>query len=753
MEITLSEPASIVLEGVVDRIIHVGADGHTIALLTIGERETTAKIAGMALAGLQPGETLRVSGRWATGPRHAETFRVTECEHILPATIHAIRCYLGSGLIKGIGNSIAQSIVDHFGADTLDVIDNEPHRLLDVHLIGRARQAMILEGWQEQRAIREVMLFLQGVGVSPSLAVRIHKQLGAEALRIVQQQPYQLIEHVRGIGFLTADKIALAVGVPEQSTARLQAALIHVLDEARSKAGHCYLPYSTLIRAAVDLIGQDAELIRTALHRMRDQERVVIEHAPDDEDEVVVFLLWLHRAETTLAAHLRRLLQSSSHMPRPAVIRRGAPDPADTHEPPLSEHQEDAVRMAFTQTVSILTGGPGCGKSHTVAAIAREAKSRGAKIALAAPTGRAAKRLSDLTGLRAMTVHRLVHDRYNRLDDGGLFDICDSTHADIIVIDEVSMLDITIADKLIRAIPSGSHLLLVGDVDQLSSVGPGCILADLLDVDTIPSVRLDRVYRQGPGSSIIESANNVVVGKMPENSTEFWFHDIDETDPSSVPDLVVDIATRRLPTKQGVSPQDVQVLCPAKSTDTGALAISRLLQDQLNPHSDDQRQFWADERAFRIGDRVMPTRNDYTKGTHGVFNGATGIVSAINVEDQHIEVRLDDGETVTYDLDELDDLAHAYAVTVHRSQGSEYPYIVIPLTTGTPHLLLQRNLLYTAITRAKKLVVVVGHRRALQLSLRNPARRRNTLLASRLSECTPQLAPPPNTPNGQYTAF
>jgi exodeoxyribonuclease V alpha subunit len=352
-----------------------------------------------------------------------------------------------------------------------------------------------------------------------------------------------------------------------------------------------------------------------------------------------------------------------------------------------------------------------------------------------------------------MTVHRLVYDRYNRPDDGSLFDVRDALQADLIVIDEASMLDVTIAGKLVAAIPSGSHLLLAGDVDQLPSVGPGCVLNDLLDVAAIASVRLDTVYRQGPGSSIIDNANRIVTGQQPLNSAEFWFHRIDDVDNDGIPDLVVDIATRRLPAKQRAAPQDVQVLCPARSTDTGAQSIGRLIQDKLNPHRDDQPQHWADERAFRIGDKVMPVRNNYTKGTHGVFNGSTGTVTAVNTEDQQIDVLLDDGQIVSYAFDELDDLAHAYAITVHRSQGSEYPYVVVPLTTGTPHLLLQRNLLYTAITRAKKLVVVVGHERALNIALHNPARRRNTLLASRLSQNVPKFVPPPGVHGGQIVAF
>jgi exodeoxyribonuclease V alpha subunit len=724
-----------VVDGVVDRIIYVGADGHTVAILATGDHEETVKVSGVVLAGLQPGETVRVHGQWVSSARHASTLRVAECERVLPATVHAIRCYLGSGLIKGIGPTIAQAIVNHFGTDTLEIIDTAPARLLEVHLIGRARQALIKQGWRDQRAIRDVMIFLQGVGVSPSLAVRIHKELGADSLRIVQEQPYQLIEHVRGVGFLTADKIALSIGVPEQSPARLQAALIHALDEQRGKAGHCYLPYSALVHAAAELVNQDIDLVRDALHRLRDQSRVVVEPSPGEKegDEVVVFPVWVHRAETTLADNLRRLMAAPSHMPRAVVARYSAAEPGDGPQPPLSERQVDAVRMAYTRQVSILTGGPGCGKSHTVGAIAQHAKRSGATVTLAAPTGRAAKRLTELTGLRAMTVHRLMYDRYHRQDDdGGLFDVGDPLQADLVIVDEASMLDVTLAAKLTSAIPSGSHLLLVGDVDQLPSIGPGSVLHDLLDVETIPSIRLDTVYRQGPGSSIIDNAHRVVTGQQPINSNEFWFHRVEDDAIETLADLVVDIATRRLPAKQQITPHDIQVLCPAKTTDTGARNLGRLIQDKLNPHHDDRPHHWADERAFRLGDKIMPTRNDYTKGSHGVFNGSTGTITAINTDEQHIQVALDDGETVTYEFDELDELAHAYAITVHRAQGSEYPYVVIPLAKNTPFLLLQRNLLYTAITRAKKMVIIVGHEQALKAAVRKMAIRRNTLLTQRL---------------------
>ncbi|OLR93099.1 hypothetical protein BJP25_18780 [Actinokineospora bangkokensis] len=736
------------VEGVVDRVIHVGSDGHTVAVLATGETGAPVTVAGTVLTGLRPGETLRVSGRRPTSGRHTDTVRALTCERVLPATVRAIRAYLGSGLIKGIGPTIAQAIVDRFGADTLTVVDTTPDLLLQVPLIGRKRLATIVEGWAEQRAIREVMVFLQGVGVTPGLAVRIHRHLGAEAQQIVEQHPYQLIERVHGIGFHIADKIALAVGIPERSGARVRAALLHVLDEARGGGGHCFLPRSALLTSATQLVRQDGQLVEDALEELREMGSVVLERTPALFEDDLVFPSWLHRREVAVAENVRRLMAAPSQLP----TRAGA---APAEDPPLGERQLAAVEMALTETLSILTGGPGSGKSHTVAALVRRARARGATVALAAPTGRAAKRLSELTGLRATTVHRLVHRRDNPVDDGGLFDPDDGLSSDLVVVDEASMLDVLIADRLLRAIPDGSHLLLVGDVDQLPSVGPGAVLHDLLSVADVPSTRLDTVYRQAADSGIVHNANRVVAGRPPVNGPQFWFHDLDQDPVPDVAELVVDIATRRLPAKQDCPPAQVQILCPGKARATGATALSRLAQERRNPprDGDGTDEHWFDDRPFRVGDKVMPTRNDPTKGEFGVFNGATGTITAVDKDEQRLEVALDDGQVVTYDFDELETLAHAYAITVHRSQGSEYPYVVIPLTNDTPHPLLQRNLLYTAITRAKKLVVVVGHRGALFRAIDNRPRRRNTLLTHRLSAIGPSEAPPARTPDGQQFAF
>jgi exodeoxyribonuclease V alpha subunit len=719
-------------EGVVDRLVHVGVDGYTVAILTAGERHEV-KIAGTVLLGLQPGETVRVRGEWSANG----TLRVAECERVLPATVHAIRRYLGSGLVRGIGRKLADAIVDHFGEDTLRVIDTRPQHLLEVHQIGRDRMAKIISAWADQRAVREVMVFLQGVGVSPALAVRIHRKLGEQSLQVVRKEPYRLVEEVWGIGFATADTIALAAGIPEQSPDRMQAAVLHTLHAARTGSGHCYLPVNELLERTLTLVAQDVELVRAALHSLRRKRKVV-------QEQDMVFLAWLHHTETMLADNIIRLLATPSQLPgRPQLDADG-----------LDDTQREAVRMALTSTVSILTGGPGCGKSFTVRHIADTARKTGAKVTLAAPTGRAARRLSELTGMPAMTVHRLLGRRNDEPeDDGGLFDVHDPMQADLIVVDESSMLDVSLADALVDKVPAGAHLLLVGDVDQLPSVGPGSVLRDLLQVPDIPRTHLSRVYRQGSGSGITANAVRVRDGDLPENNAEFWFVPVDE--PDQIADTVVDIATRRLPAAYGIDAGQVQVLCPGRTRGSGSVHIGRLLQDVLNPHQEDQPQYWADDRSFRVGDRVMPIRNNYDKGRQGVFNGTAGTVTVMSLEDRRLDVTLEDGETVGYDFDELDELAHGYAITVHRSQGSEYPYVVVPLSTSAGMLLLRRNLLYTAITRAKVMVVLVGQRRALRLAVEHVGERRNTTLARRFGDIdlSGGLLPPPPDDNGQVAAF
>jgi exodeoxyribonuclease V alpha subunit len=723
-----------VVEGIVDHLKLVRPDGYTVACIAVTEDKNVIAT-GHLLVGVMPGETLRLSGLWKQHPKHGLGFAVEACERVLPAEVYAIRRYLASGLIRGIGVKLAHAIVSHFAERTLTIIDTEPERLLEVHNIGPDRMRKILLAWQEQKTIREVMIFLQGVGVSPALAVRIHREFADQAMKIVREQPYRLIEKVRGINFLTADKIALKVGIPEHSPERMAAGLQHVLDQARMMKGHCYVPERVLLTEAATLLGADIIYLSPVLGQLRADRTVVAEVSPrGDSQETVIFLGWLHNREVTLTRELTRLHTAASRMPgRAQWASQGITGAlAGRRSPDLHPDQERAVLMALTSTVSILTGGPGCGKTFTVRLIAQLAKQAGATVALAAPTGRAAKRLSEVTGMPAKTVHRMIRPRRDPSAEGALFDQDDLAQADLIVVDETSMLDLRLACELTEKIASGAHLLFVGDPHQLPSIGAGNVLHDLLEVPGIPRVRLTEIFRQAQGSTIITNAHLVRRGQVPRIHGHFYH--FPERHPEAIADLVTDITTRQIPERFGAPAGDIQVLCPTSKGPVGAMELNRRLQDRLNPASADPCEHWAEGRVFRPGDKVMPIRNRYDKGTAGVFNGSSATITGLIHDEQRIEILTDDGETISYDHDELDELLHAYAITVHRSQGSQYPWVIIPLCTATGALMLQRRLLYTAITRAEHAIVLVGQHSALEMAVEHTGARRNTALTRRLGD-------------------
>jgi len=503
-----------------------------------------------------------------------------------------------------------------------------------------------------------------------------------------------------------------------------------------------------LLREASRILDQDPALLPRELDALRADGRLVAELLPHlGRETAVVFSRRLHAAETSLARHLGRL-----HRAPTSLARRGQwtsdPLPLPPGAPPLHAAQEQAVRMALSAPVSVLTGGPGCGKSFTVRLLVEVAEAAGAQVSLAAPTGRAAKRLSELTGNQATTVHRLL--RPGQAATESLFDR-DPIDADLFVIDEASMLDLVLCGRLLEKIPTGAHVLFVGDTDQLPSIGPGTVLADLLRVPAVARTALHHVFRQEQGSAVTAAAHRINAGQTPDSGGDFWY--LRENNPNNIPDLVLDLVTRRLPAAYGVSPADIQVLCPTRRHPAGTHELGRLLQDALNPARDGDAQHWCDARPFRLGDRVMPTRNDPKKGPNGVFNGTTGTVVTLDTEQRELEIALDDGDTATYTFDELDDVLHAYAVTVHRAQGSEYPIVVIPLTT-TGSFILRRNLLYTAVTRGKHKVIVVGEEEALRRALAAAEPHRNTALALRLYDAlfrAPALPAPSQARDGQIT--
>src|SRR5690348_8359 len=727
-----SQGGGVMLDGVLERVTFANPEaGYTIARIAPERGSTDLVTAVGPLLGAQIGEFLRLRGRWSSHPKYGRQFEVHSYATVLPATAAGIQKYLGSGLIKGIGPVMAERIVGHFGVDTLRVIEEQPARLVEVAGLGPKRTAMIGKAWEEQKAIKEVMIFLQGVGVSTSLAVRIYKKYGDASVSVVRGEPYRLAADVWGIGFKTADAIARAVGIAPDSPERIKAGLAYTLSEAADD-GHCYLPAPNLIADAAKILDVPADLITPCLDELAAADGVIREEVPaaarparaEAAPQVpAVYLPPFYQAERSLAHALLRL--HAARADRLAGFAAVDWDKAfgwlrGRTGSELAPEQADAVRLALTAKVAVLTGGPGCGKSFTVRSVVELARAKGARIVLAAPTGRAAKRLAELAGHEAATIHRLL-----QLRPGGdpSFDADHPLDADLVVIDETSMVDVILANKLVKAVPPGAHLLLVGDVDQLPSVGAG----------SLPAVRLTKIFRQARQSGIVVNAHRINAGQQPALTGfgDFFWFGCEDTEQTA--ELVVDIVARRIPARFGLDPRrDIQVLCPMHRGPAGAGNLNQLLQEALTPSRDSAPERRYGGRVFRIGDKVTQLRNNYDKGAAGVFNGTVGVVTAMSPEDHTLTVRTDEDEQVDYGFDELDELAHAYAVTIHRSQGSEYPAVVIPLTTSS-WMMLQRNLLYTAITRAKKLVVLAGSRRALAAAIRTKgAGRRHTALAHRL---------------------
>ena len=728
-------PAESVLEAVLERVTYANEEtGYTIARVATERSGPDLLTVVGPLLGAQVGESVRLSGRWTSHPRYGRQFEVRSYSTVLPATIQGIQRYLGSGLVKGIGPVMAERMVAHFGTDILRVIEEEPERLIDVPGVGPKRTKLVAGAWEEQKAIKEVMVFLQGVGVSTSLAVRIFRRYRDAAISVVRSEPYRLAADVWGIGFKTADTIAGAVGIPHDSPERIKAGLQYTLSEAAGD-GHCFLPESSLVAEATKILGVGREMVIPCLDELAAAEGVIRETVPLAGREIpAVYLVPFHRAERSLASGLLELLHAGQD--RMAAFRQLDWDRAlawlrGRTGTDLAPEQEQAVRLALTQRVAVLTGGPGCGKSFTVRSIVELARAKEAKIVLVAPTGRAAKRLAELTGHEAATVHRLL-----QLQPGGdpKYDRDNPLDADLVVADESSMIDLILANKLVKAVPRGAHLLLVGDVDQLPSVGAGEVLRDLLAApDAIPRVRLTKIFRQAQQSGIVVNAHRVNGGSPPRlrGFPDFFWFTCEDTEETAA--LTADIVAHRIPRRFGMDPRrDIQVLAPMHRGPAGAGNLNTLLQEMLTPQKEGNPERRYGSRVFRVGDKVTQLRNNYDKGAAGIFNGTIGVITGMSPEDSKLTVLTDEDESVHYGFDELDELAHAYAVTIHRSQGSEYPAVVIPLTTSS-WMMLQRNLLYTAITRATKLVVLAGSRRALAAAVRTPgAGRRHTGLTRRL---------------------
>ncbi len=686
---------------------------------------------------VNPGEWLKLTGQWLNHPKHGRQFQVELCEQSTPASVEGIKRYLGSGMVRGVGKVMAERIVNRFGAETLDIIDADPQRLGEVLGIGRKRVDNIIKAWDEQRAIKDVMVFLHGHGISTHLAVKIYKQYGDQSLTVVQSTPYRLVQDIHGIGFKTADKIAQALGLAADDPARIEAGIHYTLSRM-AEDGHVYVPQAELEPEAAEILGVPAERVTTVLQALENSELVRREtliydipaaqnHAATVREEEAVYLPALYFSETGLTRQVRRLIEHPTSRLRGAGRLTSGGAPATAAALALTAQQQQAIQATLAHKLTILTGGPGTGKTTTLRTLLDTLDASGHTYALASPTGRAAKRLTEATGREARTIHRLLEfkpgEGFSRNEHNPI-------DADLIVIDEASMLDLVLAYNLLRAIGPDSHLLLVGDIDQLPSVGAGDVLRDLIASDVAAVVRLETIFRQAADSLIIRNAHRINQGLMPEthaDAQDFFLFIKDE--PEETAALLVDVVARRIPHKFGLDPlDDVQVLAPMYNGALGVTRLNTVLQETLNPPGGRKVEKRLGGRVFRVGDKVMQTVNNYDKS---VYNGDIGRVTAIDPIGQTLTVSID-GAPVVYDFLEADELIHAFAISVHKSQGSEYPCVVIPVVVQH-YLMLQRNLLYTAVTRARRLVVLVGTRRAIQIAVRtNPVVQRHTALDWRL---------------------
>ena len=716
------------LEGTVERITYSHEEtGYTVARLSVDGQADLVPIVGNLL-NVNVGERLRLEGFWTTHAQYGRQFKVLNYKTVLPATVEGIRRYLGSGLIKGIGPVTARRIVNKFGADTLEVIEHTPERLLEVLGVGRKRVQMITRAWEEQRRIKEVMLFLQSHQVSTTLAVKIYKQYGDDAIAVVQEDPYRLARDIYGIGFLTADKIARNLGLPADSPQRVAAGISYVLSELADE-GHVYAPQEKLIAEATKILDVPPDLVREGLERLETEEQVhretIVYQIGEEKgrreegelkEERAVYLLPFYYGEIGVANRLRALLdveRSRLSFYRTANWERVFAHLAEHSQLQLSSKQQEAVRTALTRKVTVLTGGPGTGKTTTVQTIIRLLEARRRSYVLASPTGRAAKRLSEATDRPAKTVHRLLG--YSPAE-GFKRNEANPLDVDMVIVDEASMLDLLLTNHLLKAIPPDAHLLLVGDVDQLPSVGAGNVLRDVIDSGQAAVVRLDTIFRQAADSYIVVNAHRINRGQMPlfpKGAKDFFLFVKD--DPAEAADLLVDIVQNRIPRKFGFHPlDDVQVLSPMYRGAVGIANLNARLQAALNPPGANKPERRVGGRVFRVGDRVIQLRNNYNLD---VFNGDVGRITAIDTVNQTLIVDVD-GRLVKYDWAEADQLAHAFAISVHKSQGSEYPVVVMPVMT-THYMMLTRPILYTGVTRARRLVVLVGTKRAIAIAVRN----------------------------------
>ena len=722
------------LFGQIEKITYTNEEnGFTIALVKVEAQKDPVTVVGNLMAPT-PGEILEMQGHWANHPKFGKQFKVVQFKTKVPATINGIQKYLGSGLIKGLGPVMAGRIVDQFGQKTLDIIENEIERLAEVRGIAEKSIAKIAKAWEAQKEIRDVMIFLQSHGVSSAYATKIFKRYGDRSIAVVQQNPYRLATDIYGIGFLKADSIAKELGFEDDCRPRVEAGVLYKLQQL-AEEGHVYFPYESLVGQCREILGVAPEAVSRAISSLAAGRQVIIEDINDGSEDLrisnkAVYLAQFHQCETGISNRLKALLSA------PKSIRKiDSARAIEWVQQRLSfqpaENQKRAIRCALENKVMVLTGGPGTGKTTIVKAILKILSKLQINMSLAAPTGRAAKRMSEMTGHEAKTIHRLleysIHKREFLRNDRNPLD------CDLLIVDEASMIDTVLMYHLLKAVPATATCIFVGDVNQLPSVGAGNVLKDMIGSGAIPVIELNEIFRQAKTSRIIVNAHKINEGELPalspseifDPNNDFYF--IQQDDPDKVLEIILELASRRIPRRFGFDPlDDIQVLTPMHKGVVGATNLNHRLQEVLNPANS---AVMFGDRTFRINDKVMQTRNNYDKE---VFNGDIGRIAAIDSKERRLTTIFDSREVV-YDFSELDELVLAYAVSVHKSQGSEYPAVIFPILTQH-YILLQRNLIYTAVTRGRKLVVMVGSPRALAIGVNNSqTQQRFTRLRHRLA--------------------
>jgi exodeoxyribonuclease V alpha subunit len=703
-----------VLAGLVERVtFHNAENGFCVLRVKArGHRDLVTTIGHAAM--ISAGEWITASGTWLNDRNHGLQFKAHFLKTSAPSTVDGIEKYLGSGMIRGIGPVYAKRLVKMFGKDVFDIIEATPARLREVDGIGPKRADKITSGWADQKVIREIMVFLHEHGVGTARAVRIFKTYGTDAVQVMSENPYRLARDIRGIGFRTADLIAEKLGIEKTAMIRVRAGISFALTEAMGN-GHCGLPRAELIGLAEKLLEVPAALIESALQEELAEETVTADRVADED---CVFLTGLYLAERGIAEHLQRV--RSGPLPWPEIdAEKALPWIEQKTDLTLAASQAEAIRLALKSKIMVITGGPGVGKTTIVNSILRILAAKHVKLLLCAPTGRAAKRMTEATGMEAKTIHRLLEFDpkafgFKRSDDNPL-------DCDLLVVDESSMVDVSLMQSLMKAVPSAAALLIVGDIDQLPSVGPGQVLADIIGSGAVPVVRLTEVFRQAAQSKIITTAHAINAGRMPdlappEGETDFYF--VPAVDPEQAVPRIVELVAKRIPRRFGFDPiRDIQVLCPMNRGGVGARSLNIELQAALNPAGEKrvERFGWT----FAPGDKVMQIENDYDKD---VYNGDIGMIEDVDLDEGEVAVDFD-GRTVAFVFGELDTLVPAYAATIHKSQGSEYPAVVIPVMTQH-YAMLQRNLIYTGVTRGKKLVVLVGQKKAVAIAVKNVSGRK-----------------------------